>query len=114
MEDLWKKIKKSVIEGATYAAEKTEELTKFGKVKIEILNIKRKISSKFSELGGITYGAIKEKNLDKEMKSDRVKSVVEEVEKLEAQLEAKEKQYEELQKKAESNAEAKKSMNTKK
>lgn len=112
MEDLWAKIKKSVIEGAAYAAEKTEELTKLGKVKIEILNIKRKISTKFTELGGITYGAIKEKNLEKEMKSDRVKSVVEAVEKLEAQLEAKEKEYEELQKKAESNAEAKKSKKT--
>ena len=102
MEDLWKKIKKSVIEGATYAAEKTEELTKLGKAKIEILNIKRKISSKFTELGGITYGAIKEKNVDKEIKSDSVKSLVEAVEKLEKELEAKEKQYEELQKNTES------------
>ena len=108
MEDLWKKIKKSVMEGATYAAEKTEELTKLGRAKIDILNIKRKISSKFTELGGITYGALKEKNIDKELKSDKVKSLTEAIEKLEVQLETKEKQYEELQKKAESNAKEKK------
>ena len=114
MENLWTQIKKSVIEGASYAAEKTEELTKLGKAKIDILNTKRKISAKFSELGGITYEAIKEKTVDKEIKSDRVKSLIEALEKLESELEAKEKQYEELQKKAESNADAKKSEKTKK
>ncbi len=114
MEDLWKQIKKSVIEGASYAAEKTEEFTKLGKAKIDILNTKRKISAKFAELGGITYEAIKEKTIDKELKSDKVKSLIEALGKLESQLEAKEKQFEELQKKAVSNTHTQKSEKIKK
>ena len=49
MGDLWEKVRKSVIDGVQIAAEKTEELTKLGKIKIEILNIKRKISKNFTE-----------------------------------------------------------------
>ncbi len=114
MEDLWKQIKKSVLEGASYAAEKTEELTKLGKAKIDILNTKRKISVKFSELGSITYEAFKEKTVDKEMKSERVKPLIEALKKLESQLEAKVKQYEELKKNVESNTNTKMSEKKKK
>ena len=99
MENLWGKIKKSVIEGASYAAEKTEELTKLGKIKIEILNVKRKISGQFSELGGITYEAIKAETVEKELASDTVKALTETIKGLESELETKEKKYDELSKK---------------
>ncbi|MFC1608172.1 hypothetical protein ACFL47_09390 [Candidatus Latescibacterota bacterium] len=101
MEKLWEKIKKSVVEGASYAAGKTEEFTKLGKMKIEILNLKRKISSNFTELGGTAYEAIKADNIDKELKSDKVTALIDTIDKLENELEAKEKQYEELSKKEE-------------
>ena len=38
MEKLWERIRKSVVEGVSVAAEKTEEFTKLGKLKLEILN----------------------------------------------------------------------------
>ena len=109
MENLWGKIKKSVIEGASYAAEKTEELTKLGKIKIEILNVKRKISGQFSELGGITYEAIKAKTVEKELASDNVKALIKTIKGLESELVAKEKHYDELSKKDDSEDAAKKS-----
>ena len=99
MEKLWDKIKKSVVEGASYAAEKTEEYTKLGKMKIEILNLKRKISSNFSNLGGITYEAIKAESTEDELKSDKVTALIDTIDKLEGELEATEKQYEDLSKK---------------
>ena len=100
MENLWGKIKKSVIEGASYAAEKTEELTKLGKLKIKILNVKRKISGQFSELGSITFEAIKAETVEKELASDTVKALIETIKELESELETKEKQYDELSKKS--------------
>ena len=102
MENLWGKIKKSVVEGASYAAEKTEELTKLGKIKIEILNVKRKISSNFSELGSITYEAIKAENVENELASDTVKALTEIIKGLENDLTTKEKYYDELSKKDDS------------
>ena len=99
MGDLWEKIRKSVIDGVQVAAEKTEELTKFGKMKIEILNLKRKISRNFTELGGITYEAIKEGTAEKVLKSDKVNTIISSLKKLDADLETKEKLYEESTKK---------------
>ena len=99
MGDLWEKIRKSVIDGVQVAAEKTEEYTKLGKIKIEILNLKRKISKSFTELGGITYEAIKGGTAKKELESDKVNAIIETLKELDSELEAKEKLYEESAKK---------------
>ena len=102
MGDLWEKIRKSVIDGVQIAAEKTEELTKLGKIKIEILNIKRKISKNFTELGGITYEAIKEGTAKEELESDKVNTIIETLKGLDSELEEKDKLYEDSAKKEES------------
>ncbi|MFC1541276.1 hypothetical protein ACFL50_02365 [Candidatus Latescibacterota bacterium] len=98
MEKLWEKIKKSVSEGVSIAAEKTEEYSKFGKVKIEILNTKRKISKAFTELGGITYDSIKSGKTTEIMKSEPVIKVIDELKKLEEDLEKSEKKLKEMKK----------------
>ncbi|MFC1651036.1 hypothetical protein ACFL2X_05645, partial [Candidatus Latescibacterota bacterium] len=87
MEKLWEKIKKSVSEGVSIAAEKTEEYSKIGKNKLETLNIKRKISKTFTELGGITYDSIKAGNTEEIMKSSDVENLIDGLKKLEAELE---------------------------
>ncbi len=102
MGDLWEKIRKSVIDGVQIAAEKTEELTKLGKIKIEILNIKRKISKNFTELGSITYEAIKEGTTKKELESDKVNAIIETLKGFDSELEAIEKLYDDSAKKEES------------
>ncbi|MBN1290322.1 MAG: hypothetical protein JXB48_00660 [Candidatus Latescibacteria bacterium] len=101
MGELWEKIRKSVVDGVQIAAEKTEEYTKIGKAKIEILNLKRKISKSFTELGGIMYESIKEKSEKDVLKSDQVKDLISTLNNLDAELEAKEKYYEEMVKKEE-------------
>jgi len=101
MENLWDKIKKSVTEGVSIAAEKTEEYSKLGKVKIEILNTKRKISKTFTELGGISYESIKAGTTDETMKSSAVEELIDEVKKLEAELEISEQKLEEMKNKPE-------------
>ena len=106
METLWEKIRKTVIEGVTVAAEKTEELTKLGKGKIEILNTKRKISAKFTELGSILYDAIKEGNTDEAVKTTKVEELINAVKELESELESKEQKFEEMKKKPEAEEKA--------
>ena len=55
---LWEDIKKTVKEGVSVAAEKTEEYTKIGKVKVDILNIKRNIDKLYEDLGKEVYGLL--------------------------------------------------------
>ena len=99
MEKLWEKIKKSVVEGVSVAAEKTEEYTKLGKGKLDILNIKRKISKAFTELGGITYDSIKAGNIEEVMKSNNVEEIINTLKELESELDGKEEEYDEMKKK---------------
>ena len=99
MGDLWEKIRKSVADGVQVAAEKTEEFTKLGKAKIDILNLKRKISRNFTELGGITYEAIKAGTTEEVLKSEKVSALISSLNDLDSELEAKEKSYEEMAKK---------------
>ena len=100
MEKLWERVKKSVVEGATFAAEKTEERTKLGKAKIEILNTKHRISKSFTELGGLAYDSLKAGKADEVAKSKEIKAVISSIQKLEKELDEKEKAYEEMRKSA--------------
>ena len=101
MAKLWERISKSFVNGVTVAAEKTEEFTKLGKAKLEILNTKRKISKSFTELGGITYDAIKTKKTEELLKKSEVKELVNTIKELEADLDSKEEIYGDLKKKTE-------------
>jgi|GEM_PF-509879 len=73
MANLWDDIARTIREGVDTVVEKTEELTRIGRIKVDILNIKRNVEKNFSELGGRVYQLIsKEKNAaistDKEAK----------------------------------------------
>jgi mannitol-1-phosphate/altronate dehydrogenase len=99
METLWDKVKKSVMDGVNAAAEKTEELTKLGKMKLEILNIKHKISKQFTELGGIVFDAVKTEKTKDVMKSDEFQAIIKSLNELEADLIMKEKTFDEMKNK---------------
>jgi hypothetical protein len=99
MDNLWERIKKSVAEGAAYAAEKTEELTKLGKAKIEILNIKHKISKSFTELGGVAYDSLKKGNAAALGSSPEIDAIVNSLINLERELDEKEKAFETMKQK---------------
>jgi len=97
-QQLWDKIKKTVVDGMTTAAEKTEEYTKLGKAKIEVLAVKRKISKNFAELGGIVYDAVKAKKEKEVFDSPESKILIATLNDLDKELEAKEKALEDLSK----------------
>ena len=98
---LWDKIRQSVVEGMSTAAEKTEELTRLGKAKLDVLAIKRKISKQFTELGGLAYEASKDKKPQEAFKTPEVTVIIDTITALEAELAEKEAQFEDLKKSAE-------------
>lgn len=51
MDTMWEKIKKGLRDGASLSMEKIEEYTKIGKLKIEEMAAKRKITRNFIDIG---------------------------------------------------------------
>lgn len=99
MANLWDKIKKGVVEGVYIAKEKSEELGKLGKKKLDILQIKRNIAKNFSELGAQVYQAVPMAKDNKVAVTEEMKKIVDRIKLLEKDLEEKEKQMEKLKKK---------------
>lgn len=101
MEKLWQKIKQSVVEGVSTAAEKTGEYTKIGKAKLDVLSVKRKISKQFTELGGIVYDAVKEKKSGEVLDTPEAKEIINTLKDIEKELREKEDAFEKLKTKTE-------------
>jgi len=55
MDNMWEKIKKGLKDGAVMSAEKIEEYTKVGKLKIDEMSAKRKIERNFLDIGERFY-----------------------------------------------------------
>jgi len=112
MANLWDDIAKTIREGVDTVVEKTEKLTKMGKIKIDILNIKRNVEKNFSELGGRVYHLIiKEKNTavsaDKE-----AREIIECIKILEKELDDKKSELEKVKSKQSSKSESKSTTKT--
>ena len=86
MSKLWDDIAKNIREGIDTVVEKTEELTKMGKIKVDIINVKRNIEKNFSELGGRVYHIIVEENSTKIAGDQEVKELIECIKILEKEL----------------------------
>lgn len=83
---LWEKIRATISEGFQLAGNKTVEMTKVGRVKIDVLALKKEIEEKLVELGGRVYHAtIKNDNID--LNSDKnIKQLIEQIKELEVEL----------------------------
>jgi len=75
------------------AADRTEEVTKLGKVKLDIFQIKRGIDKVFTDLGRCVYNLLVEETKDIE-KNESVKSYIDQVKTLEKNLKEMEDKYE--------------------
>ncbi|RMF66201.1 MAG: hypothetical protein D6743_06775 [Calditrichaeota bacterium] len=99
MANLWDDIAKTIREGVDAVVEKTEELTKMGRIKVDILNIKRNIEKSFTELGGKVYHLLAEKNQTTVAEDKAVKEIIECIKLLEKELEAKNAELQAVRKK---------------
>ncbi len=96
MPSLWEKVKKSVKEGVTVAADKTEEYTRIGKIKLDIAGLNRKREKQFAELGEKVYHLFGEKKAGGISQDKGVKDLVAGIKALEDELEEKKKKIEEI------------------
>lgn len=95
MDTLWDKVKKNLVDWYGTAYEKTDELARVGKKKIEITGVNRAIERHLSELGGRVYDLIVEQGKTGVIAKDtRVKELIEEVRRLEEELGEKEAEIE--------------------
>jgi len=96
METLWHKVKKGFI----LAVEKSDELTRMGKLKMDIVGTHRNIKKNFEELGGRIYELTKTGRRKKSVTEDEgVSKLMKNIKKLEKELTQKEKQLDKLFKK---------------
>jgi hypothetical protein len=58
MDTVWEKIKKGLKEGAAYSMEKIEEYSKIGKLKVEEIAAKRKITRNFIDIGERSFDLV--------------------------------------------------------
>ncbi|MFH1212966.1 MAG: hypothetical protein V1681_02670 [Candidatus Neomarinimicrobiota bacterium] len=78
------------------AADKAEEMTKLGKVKLDIFQIKRDTDKKFTDLGGVVYGLLDQTEKVEIYDNEKVNALVAEIKNLEKQLKEKEELYQSI------------------
>lgn len=98
MDDLWSKVKKNLVEWYETAYDKTDELARIGKKKVEITGLNRSIEKHFTEMGGRVYDLIVEQGHRGNKTADDVvvHRIVDEVRELEKQLQEKEEEIESI------------------
>ena len=96
METTWNKIKKLMSDGYLNLSEKTGEMTQIGRLKIEMIALKRDIEKAFIELGGRVYHGLEEKHEDDILADLRIKKLVKGIKSLELNLKILEKKVEQV------------------
>lgn len=98
MDTLWNRVKNNLVEWYGSAYDKTDELARIGKKKIEMTGLNRAIEKHLSELGGRLYDLVAEQGHrgNRTADDEQVQRLVEEIRELERQLGAKEKEIESI------------------
>ena len=86
MSSFWQSLKSALKDGVQTVSDKTEELAKIGRIKIEIIAVKRDIEKSFTEIGGRVYDILKEKKKITIPKDKDIRNLVEQIEKYEEKL----------------------------
>lgn len=89
MSDLWKEVTTWLSEATKSAIKETEDLARRGRVRMEVLGINTALSDRFVALGGVVYEIIKKGERGSIKSNAKVKKLVAEITRLEAQLRAK-------------------------
>ena len=98
MDDLWSRVKKNLLEWYETAYDKTDELARIGKKRVEITGLNRSIEKHFTEMGGRLYDLIVEQGHRGNKTADDVvvQRIVAEVRDLEESLKKKEEEIESI------------------
>ena len=86
METTWKNIKKGLSNGFRNLSDKTDQMTKIGRLKIEILAVKRDIEKAFIELGGRVYHKVEEEEEKDIFPDQQINKLIKDIKSLENKL----------------------------
>lgn len=87
----------AVKDGLNKLAQKTDQLTQIGRLRLDIISIKRDIEKEFTDLGGEVYRLATKGTADV-LDNETVKATIERIKKLEVRLEEKKAELEKLSK----------------
>lgn len=94
MASLWDKVKAWLENTTDQALKEAEDLTKRGRMKMQIYSLNRSIKEYFTELGGLSYQLLT--NREKMEENPKVKEIIDKIKELEEALKKKEKEYQNL------------------
>ena len=98
MPSMWEDLKKTVKEGLTTAAAKTEEYTKIGKAKLDMMNLNKSLNGTLQDLGLEVYTQITAGAKTQPAQNPKVKGFVEKIDQLKRSIKDKEAEIEAIKK----------------
>jgi len=93
MKTLWDDVKMWLSDATKTAIKEAEDLTRKGKLKMEMLGLSRKIEKKMAELGGFVYHTLSKSDMFNQLQSDKVKGYIKEINKMELELKRKQREW---------------------
>lgn len=92
MKTLWDDVKDWLSDATKVAIKEAEDLTRKGKLKMEMLTLSRRIEKKMAELGGFVYHNFSNTGDFDLSKSDQVKAHIKEIRKMDLEMKRKQKE----------------------
>ncbi len=86
MANFWEDLKKNITEWSIVASEKAEEFTHTSKLRIDLLQLERKLSSHYVKLGLYVFSKTKEKNVLNFVGDKKYLSIIDSVESLKSKI----------------------------
>jgi hypothetical protein len=93
MKTLWDDVKMWLSDATKTAIKEAEDLTRKGKLKMEMLGLSRRIEKKMAELGGFVYHALSKTDAFNQPQNEKIKSYIKDIRKLELELKRKQKDW---------------------
>ena len=86
MTNFWEDLKKNITEWSIVASEKAEEFTHTSKLRIDVIQLERKLSSLYVKLGLYVFSKTKEKNVLNFVGDKRYLSIIDSIESIKSNI----------------------------
>ena len=86
MTNFWEDLKKNITEWSIVASEKAEEFTHTSKLRIDVIQLERKLSSLYVKLGLYVFSKTKEKNVLNFVGDKRYLSIIDRIESIKSNI----------------------------
>lgn len=86
MTNFWEDLKKNITEWSIVASEKAEEFTHTSKLRIDVIQLERKLSSLYVKLGLYVFSKAKEKNVLNFVGDKRYLSIIDSIESIKSNI----------------------------